>query len=274
MDTRKVEEIEFHDKLREGLFDQRWSMEAEGRLKDDPLWSNLKYYAIEQKSVDYMRSWLKANCMGRTVLDYGCGNGEESLFVAKNGAREIVGIDISPVAIENSRRRAVSEHLESIAHFRVTDGEALEFPDNYFDIAMEYGVLHHVDLHAAMSQLARVLKHDGMMICTETLGHNLAIRLYRKLTPHLRTQWEAEHILKRKDIQTLAKYFDGVQIRFFHLATLAAVPFRKSPLFKGILDTLEAADDFLLKLPVVKWQAWQVVLVLSKPNKSLQHKRS
>ena len=132
MEARKREEIDFHDRLREGLFDQRWSLEADKRLSNDPLWSNLKYYSIEQKSIDYMRSWLKANCQGKTVLDYGCGNGEESLFVAKNGAREVVGIDISPVAIENSMQRAANEGLLTTACFSLTDGEALEFPDDRF----------------------------------------------------------------------------------------------------------------------------------------------
>ncbi len=269
VDTRKSEEVAFHDRLREGSWDQRWSLEAESRLGNDPLWSNLKFYSIEQKSIDYMRNWLKNNCTGRTILDYGCGNGEESIYAARNGAGEVVGIDISPVAIENSRTRAANEGLQTTAHFQVTDGEALEFPDNFFDIAMEYGVLHHVNLHAAMSQLSRVLKPDGKMICTETLGHNVAIRLYRKWTPHLRTKWESEHILKRNDFQTIAKYFDGIEMRFFHLLALGAVPFRKLPVFSVVLKTLEALDDVLLRLPILKWHAWQTVFILSKPRKSL-----
>jgi len=35
----------------------------------------------------------------KTVLDFGCGNGEESLFVARHGARRVVGIDLSEVSV-------------------------------------------------------------------------------------------------------------------------------------------------------------------------------
>lgn len=269
MEARKVEEIEFHDRLREGAFDQRWSQEAEERLVGNPLWSNFKYYAIERRSVEYMHDWLRANCPEKGVLDYGCGNGEESLFAARHGAREVIGIDISPVAVENSTKRAAAEGLDGTVRFHVTDGEKLDFPDNSFNLAMEYGVLHHVDLDAAMRELARVLKPEGKMICTETLGHNLAIRLYRKMTPQLRTEWETEHILKRRDFLTIRKYFGQIDIRFFHLATLAGVPFRKHRFFGPLLTALETVDGILLRFPLVQWQAWQAVFVLSKPNKAL-----
>ena len=269
MDRRKWDEVEFHDKLRDGLLDQRWSLDAERRLKADPLWRNFKYYSIERKSVEHARSWLRQRCSGRTVLDYGCGNGEEALFVARCGARQVIGIDLSSVAIENCKRRAVDEGLTATTDFRVSDGEALEFESDSFDLAMEYGVLHHVDLDQAMRELARVLKPDGKMICTEALGHNPLIHLYRRLTPHLRTQWEVRHILRKRDFATMAKYFREIDIRFFHLATLGAVPFRRVPGFGVLLGALEAADGVLLRVPWLRWQAWQAVFVLSAPNKSL-----
>ncbi len=108
---------------------------------------------------------------------------------------------------------------------------------------------------------------DGEIICDERLAHNPLIRLYRKRTPHLRTKWEVEHILTNS--LKLEEYFGKVETNFFHLATFAAVPLRNTPVFKFILNLLEAVDRVLLKLPLLKWQAWQVVFVLSQPNKSL-----
>lgn len=269
MDRRKRDEVEFHDKLRDGLLDQRWSLEAEGRLKAEPLWRNFKYYCIERKSIRYVRGWLQQRCRGRRVLDYGCGNGEEALFVARYGAGEVIGIDISSVAIENCKKRAASEGFGQTTDFRVNDGEALEFEDNYFDLVMEYGVLHHVDLDRAMCELARVLKPEGQIICTEALGHNPLIQLYRRLTPRLRTPWEVRHVLRKRDLAMMGKYFGRVDIRFFHLATLGAVPFRRRPGFELLLDAFEAVDGLLLRLPLLRWQAWQAVLVLSAPKKSI-----
>ena len=120
-----------------------------------------------------------------------------------------------------------------------------------------------------MFQLARVLKPDGQMICTEALGHNPLISLYRKRTPHLRTKWEVKHVLRKELFAEMAKYFDGIEMHFFHLTTLAGVPFRKLPGFELILRALERVDAVLLKLPFFRWQAWQAFFILSKPKKSL-----
>jgi hypothetical protein len=55
---------------------------------------------------------------------------------------------------------------------------------------------------------------------------------------------------------------------FFHLATLAAVPFRNTRLFEPLRNGLEAVDSLLLRVPGLKWQAWMVVFVLSEPKKT------
>ena len=267
MDERKLEEIAFHDQLRAGVYEQRWSPEAEERVASDPLWSNFKYYAIEKHSIDLMRHWLLEGCAGATILDYCCGNGEESLFVAKHGAKRVIGIDISPLSIDNCNARAREEGVANIATFRTMDAEALEFPDNTFDFMMEYGVLHHLDLPKAAAELVRVLQPGGSMVCTETLGHNPLIRAYRRRTPDLRTAWEAEHILTRKSFDMLSRHFARIEMHFFHLATLAAVPFRRTPVFSLLLNSLRAVDALLLRLPRLKWHAWQVVFRMSEPRK-------
>jgi hypothetical protein len=90
------------------------------------------------------------------------------------------------------------------------------------------------------------------------------------MTPHLRTKWEAEHILRKKDIEMAKSYFNRVEILgVFHLATIAAVPFRNLPVFNPILTFLETVDNIFLKLPILKWQAWQVVFILSEPKKAI-----
>jgi len=267
VDERKRREAEFHDHLRKGHLEQRWSVEAEKRIADNLEWSNFKWYSIERKSLDYVRDWLKQRCGGKRVLDYCCGNGTESIFLAKQGAREVVGIDISEESIYNCRQQATALGLDAIARFEVMDAEVMNFPDNSFDLMSEYGCLHHLDLGNALPELARVLKPGGSMICAEVLGHNRFIQWYRCATPHLRTAWETEHIIRRSDLRKAAQYFDGVDIKCFHLATLAAVPFRKTAVFQALLRVLEGIDEVLLRIPLLKWQAWMVVFVLDRPKK-------
>jgi SAM-dependent methyltransferase len=267
LEPRKLEEIAFHDALRQGQPEQRWSPEAEARVKHDPLWSNFKYYAIERDSLALMRRWVDERVRGAAVLDYCCGNGDEALAAAQRGAASVVGIDISPVSIANCTQRALDLGLAKSVRFQVMDAEALEFPDDAFDVILEYGVLHHLDLDKAMAELARVMKPGGAMICTETLGHNPLIRRYRRRTPHLRTAWEADHILTRPSFERMKNHFGRVELHFFHLAALAAVPFRHWAVFEPLLGTLRFVDRVLLSLPALRWQAWQVVFRLTEPVK-------
>ncbi len=146
--------------------------------------------------------------------------------VGKAGAHGY-GIDISPVSIEKSRQLAQQEGVADRATFAVMDAEAMEFPDGFFDAILVNGALHHLDLANAYRELARVLKPDGIVVANEALKHNIFIHLYRKMTPHLRTAWEAEHIMGKGEIESAHRYFNRVEVlRCFHLATLLAIPSR------------------------------------------------
>ena len=273
METRKQREKEFHDKLRlvnEDIHvaDTRWSPELEETIKNNPMWVNMKYYAIERQSRTMILDWFRENCKGKRVLDYCCGNGEDGVFIAQNGAKEVVGIDISDVSIENCRELARKNGIEGITSYQVGDAENTGFDDSSFDVITEYGALHHLDLERAFAEMSRILKPNGKIICNEALGHNLVINTYRRMTPHLRTEWEVEHILRKESLDIAGKYFNKVEVHFYYLFTLLAVPFRKLPIFDPLLTILEKVDNLILKLPLIKWQAWQIVFVLSEPKKN------
>jgi ubiquinone/menaquinone biosynthesis C-methylase UbiE len=255
LETRKLKERELHDLL-------------EGELSNDPTYtSNLKYYSVSESNREFVKNWLAARCTGKRVLDYCCGAGDYAIFMAEAGA-DSWGIDISPVSTKKAEDEAKRRNLGKRATFATMDGEATSFTNNHFDLIIESGVLHHLDLERAYSELARILKPTGEIICIEALRHNVFIHLYRKMTPHLRTAWETDHILGRAEIEMAEQYFDKVEVaKFFHLATLGAVPFRNSPAFHPLLRTLERIDSALLKAPVIKWQAWMVVFILSQPKK-------
>ena len=262
METRKQKEKDYHNLKRD---ETSGSSERTAYIS-----SQKKWYSIVRKSAKCYEDWLRENCPNKRVLDYGCGNGNSLLKIAKMGASEMFGIDISDVSIENAKRKAINEgYDEKAITLLVMDAENMQFEDDYFDIAFVAGVLHHLEPERAYSELARVLRPDGQAICAEGLGHNPLIHYYRKRTPHLRTEWELKHILRKNDIEMADNYFDKIEILgFFHLASIAAVPFRNLPVFNGILTMLEAVDSLLLNLPIIKWQAWQIVFVLSKPRKS------
>ncbi len=270
-EARKQKEKYFHDQLRTvsediHVTDTRWSPEMENTIKNNPMWANMKFYSIERQSRNMVLTWYNENCKGKRVLDYCCGNGADSIIIAQNGAAGVIGIDISEVSIDNCKKLAKQNKLESIASFQVQDAEHTGFEDNSFDIITEYGCLHHLDLDKAFAELSRILKPEGKIICNESLGHNPIIHLYRKLTSHLRTEWELEHIIRKPQFKVAEKYFDGIELHFYHLFTLFGVPFRNTAIFPRLLSMLEKIDNIVLNLPLIQWQAWQVVFILSKPK--------
>ncbi len=227
---------------------------------------NMKYYSVTRSSMRFRDKMLFKDISGAVALDYCCGNGEVAVDMAKRGAKKVVGIDISTVAVDNARTLASTEKVDDRCEFLVMDAENTEFENDTFDFIHEYGALHHLELDSAFKELSRILKPTGRLVCTEALRHNPLIHLYRKLTPHLRTEWEVEHILGVPEILKGGHYFAAVDYRCFHLLVLAAVPFRKTPIFGNLLKALEKFDRILLSLPLIRRMAWISVVAYSKPN--------
>lgn len=275
LEERKIKEIEHSDRRRSIVKAYEYHTDASSDVLDDDYvegsaeyakhFSNMKFYSITRTSFAYRDSLLFNGIEGAVALDYCCGNGEVAIEMAKRGAKKVVGIDISPVAIENAKSLADEAGVADICEFAVMDAEHTEFADGTFDIIHEYGALHHLDLDAAFAELSRILKPDGKMICTEALRHNPLIHWYRKRTLHLRTQWEVEHILGIPEIRSGNRFFKQVDVSTFHLAVLAAVPFRKTSLFNPILSLLEQVDRFILSLPFAQKMAWVAVVKYAGP---------
>ena len=122
-----------------------------------------------------------------------------------------------------------------------------------------------MDLDAAMSQIRKVLTPQGRAIFLEALANNPIIHAYRTSTPHLRTEWETKHILRYEDTKKMRKYFKRVEVRTFHLAVLAAVPLRNTPLFKAARTVLDAVDSAMLRVPGLRKQGWIGVFTCSDP---------
>lgn len=226
-----------------------------------PIWGFYRITGVSQRAFHDLL--LAEGLMGKRVLELGSGANPQAFFLAAHGA-EVVVVDISPVAVEHGRRRAAHEHLDKHVAFSVMDVESLEFPDSTFDVVCGSAVLHHVDVARAYSQIARVLRPGGWAIFVEPLGHNPIINAYRKRTPAFRTV--DEHPLLLSDLEDARQHFGAVDLQFFHLASLAAIPFRDRRRFSRLLAALERVDSRLLSTtPLIQKHAWMVVLRLREP---------
>lgn len=224
------------------------------------------FYAINKPSVEFYRNYLLAHAPGRRVLEYGCGKGSSAFFLAGEGAQHVTGIDISGVGIEQARARAREEGLENTT-FYVMDAEAMDFEANQFDLVCGTGIMHHLQLEKALAGLTRVLTAEGSAIFVEPMGYNPAINLFRRLTPSLRV--EDERPLRKRDLDLIAAHFNRVDLYFYHLLTLLAVPFRKTRWFESLLGALNTLDRKLLdRIPGLGLLAWQVVIVAHGPKQN------
>ncbi len=255
---RKQAEADFHNRRAQ----DRTACES---AEYEDRYPNNKIYSITRQTQRLIDEWMSRHASGATALDYCCGQGLTTIDLARHGATAY-GIDIAGEEIRLATQHAFKAGCAASTHFSVMDAEQLTFPDQTFDLIVCNGVLHHLDLRYAYPELARVLKPGGRILCLDALGYNPAIQLYRKLTPHLRTAWEAEHILTMRQVKEAGLFFDGVGVQFFYLLSIAAIPLRNTPVFNPVLRLCEFLDAFVLRIPLVQLMAWQVVFELTSPR--------
>jgi SAM-dependent methyltransferase len=63
----------------------------------------------------------------------------------------------------------------------------LYFKENTFDLDFNDSILHHLDFIAALNEIKRVLKSDGIIMFSKPLGINPVGGIIRFLTPKART---------------------------------------------------------------------------------------
>lgn len=262
MDLRKQKEIEHYEEKAE---EQLKSVSRKKKVSDfegfDP---------GDLNSFSFCYKWLEKNCRNKKVLDYGCGNGIHSLFIAKTNPEKLTGIDLSEKSLEIAEERLKKKGLKEKAEFLKMDCEKMDFPDQYFDVVFDGGTFSSLDLSAAYAEISRVLKPDGYLIGIETFGHNPLTNLKRRLNRMTgkRTEWADKHILRDKDLEEAKNYFSSVETKFFHLTSWFAFPFINLPLGKPFLKILEAVDEVLLKIPFLRKYSFKLVFIMSKPKQN------
>lgn len=100
---------------------------------------------------------------GDQVLEVGCGCGYLSLELARSG-RQVTGVDVSSVAIEQAQRHAERFPSAGAPDFVCVSGLELPFPFNSFDLVFSVEVLEHLheaDVPRYLAGAFRVLRPGG-----------------------------------------------------------------------------------------------------------------
>lgn len=130
---------------------------------------NEKFY---EQAFTYITNYLNAP-PNSTILDAGCGSCEHSVRLANRGFF-VHAVDFSESVLKRGKAKVKAKGLEPKVRIQTKDLCALSFQNNSFQYILCWGVLMHIpDVGAAISELARVLKPDGMLVVGENNMYSL-----------------------------------------------------------------------------------------------------
>ncbi len=102
---------------------------------------------------------------GKRTLDIACGEDYGAYLLARAGASEVVGVDISEHAVSKARATFQLPNLR----YEVGTGETLSdlFPPGYFDVAVSIETIEHIlDVERFLSELNKVCRQDPVVVIT------------------------------------------------------------------------------------------------------------
>lgn len=128
-------------------------------------------YALIQQYDEKVRLGVKYKFRGKEILEIGCGHGGISIFLAVNGAKRVVGIDLNAqnLAVAADVKKMVMERLNISEAFPVEflemNAYEMEFAPGSFDIVLAENVFEHfMEPEKVMQQSYTVLRKDGQLI--------------------------------------------------------------------------------------------------------------
>lgn len=228
-------------------------------------------------SFAFFDRWLAAQDLdGRHALDLGCGRGEVSVQIARQGAT-VAGVDISPESLAKAAALAAHHGVADRIELGSGDAENLPFPDRSFDLAVSAGVMSFVAFDKVAEELARVMKRDGTAVLLDTLGHNPIANLGRRksLARGRTTQYQVDNVMTANHLDRLRACFGSVEVHVFDIATVPMmlvenVLLRIHPgllkLTAPVSAFLRIVDRGLLRIRPLRRYAFRIVVVLRWPR--------
>lgn len=156
----------------------------------------------------------------KKILCLGCGAGEECEYLLSQGAKQVVGIDISKSLIKIAQKSY--PHIK----FSVMDMEKIDYSDSSFDFVYSSLVLHYVkDWTQVLQEINRVLKSNGIFLFsthnpvywgfTKEINNNEKVRRlgYRKnlVTKQIEVFGDYLKVKKIRDI-----WYNNFKVTYYH----------------------------------------------------------
>lgn len=117
-------------------------------------------YAGKSKLAILLGEEFLQKIQGKTVIDFGCGEGAEAIEIAQHGATRVVGVDIRGNLLEIARQRAQAAGVEDICEFGYSAKEPADL------IVSLDSFEHFSDTAQILSIMASLLKPHGEVIAS------------------------------------------------------------------------------------------------------------
>jgi len=211
-----------------------------------------------------LAAMLLGDLTGKELLDYGCGMGEEAVYLAKLGAK-VTAIDISEVGVATLKRRAEHHKLDIRAFEMRCDPTS--FADASFDRVYGMGILHHIGIEPGLAEVWRVLRPGGIGVFLEPMGDHRGIEAVKtflmkraRFLGEFDEVTDHEHNLTWKEIASATQRFSRTTLYPYHLL-YRLKRFIPPSLFPAVLRL----DHSLLTIgPGLRRYAGAVVLQVTK----------
>jgi SAM-dependent methyltransferase len=140
-----------------------WHENAEGvDFPED--FGHISFITLPQ--LQRMAAELRLN-RGDTLVDLGCGRGGPALWMSRETGASLIGVDLSPVAVEQASARAVELDLAGQSQFIRGSFADTGLEADSADGAMSEDAIHYApDKGAAVVEAARILRSGGRFVLT------------------------------------------------------------------------------------------------------------
>ena len=241
---------------------KRWEIEREFFDREEYNGSLIPP-AVVARYTECRKPWLEAECSfsvlgdvrGKRILEVGCGDGGYSILLALKGA-SVVGVDISPKAIDAAQKRAALHGISERVAFFATPFELFNPPGGEkFDVVCGWAVLHHLIpvLDATLSRLLDWAAPEATVMFAEPIASWRWLRKLRLMLPIPINGTPDERPLEPEEFAILLKHLPNLQVQY-HAGLLRVVHrfllhgrYEELSQFSRILyDVVGRTDHFLL----------------------------
>jgi SAM-dependent methyltransferase len=196
-------------------------------------------YQNKSKLATLMGDGFFAKLSAKTVIDFGCGEGADTVEIARRGAAKVIGIDIRQDALETATGKALAAGVADRCHFATTTTEPA-------DIVISVDAFEHfADPAQVLQTMSTLLKPKGEVLISfgptwyhPRGGHLFSvfpwahILLTEKALIRWRSTFKTDGATRFREVagglnqMTIARFEKLVAASPFELASLETVPIR------------------------------------------------